>query len=116
MFCFWDKCIWIVGIELSLLRRKYVSSAVNVLRKHIKTFHVTKSDFSNSITFTMINQYTKGAGIKIESELLPVYHVACRGSSETGVFRDFSKHVFPGRYFRKYRSYEGHLFLKMLKI
>ena len=52
-------------MELSLLIRKYLSSAVNVLTKSVKTFHVAKSDFSNSITFKIINQYDKGAVIKI---------------------------------------------------
>ena len=79
IFCFWDKCLWIVCIELCLLIREYLSSAVNFLRKSLKTFHVTKSDFCNSITFTMINPYDKGALIKIESVFWPIYHVACRG-------------------------------------
>ena len=32
-FSFWHKCIWIVCIELSQLRREYLSLAVNVLKK-----------------------------------------------------------------------------------
>ena len=77
-FCFWDKCIWIVCIELSPLRTEYLSSAVNVLTKSLKTFHVTKMDFFNSISFRVINVYGKGAGIKIESVFRPVYHATCR--------------------------------------
>ena len=42
--------------------------------------------FSNSITFTVINQYGKGAGVKIESVFRPVYHVACRGVPSNGSF------------------------------
>ena len=68
-----------VCIELSLLIREYLSSAVNVLRKILKTFHVRKGNFSNSITFKVINKYGKGAGVKIESVFSRVYHVACRG-------------------------------------
>ena len=45
VFCFSDKCIWIVCIELSLLRREYLSSAVNVLTKSLETLHITTSDF-----------------------------------------------------------------------
>ena len=78
MFCFWDKSIWIVCIHLSLLLREYLSLAVNVWRKDLKNFHVSKSDFYNSITFTVITQDDKDALIKIESVLRPVYHVACR--------------------------------------
>ena len=78
MFCFWDKSIWIVCIHLSLLLREYLSLAVNVLRKGLKNFNECKSDFYNSITFTMITQDDKGALIKIESVFWTVYHVACQ--------------------------------------
>ena len=44
-FWFSDKCIWIVCIELSLLRTEYLSSAVNVLTKSLKTLHFNRSDF-----------------------------------------------------------------------
>ena len=69
IFCFWDKCIWIVCIQLSLLILEYLSSAVNVLRKRLKSFHVSKSYFCNSITFKVITQDDKGALIKTESVL-----------------------------------------------
>ena len=72
MFCFWDKLIWIVCIHLFLLIREYLSIEVNVLRKGLKNFHVSKSDFCNSITFIVITQDDKGALIKIESVFRPV--------------------------------------------
>ena len=78
MFCFEDKCIWIVCITLSLVIREYLSQAVTVLRKGLKNFHVSKSDFCYSIKFPVITQDDKGALIKIESVFRPVYHVACR--------------------------------------
>ena len=78
IFCFWDKRIWIVFIHLSLLLREYLSLAVNVLRKGLKSFHVSKSDFCDYITLTVITQDNKGALIKIESVCRTVYHVACR--------------------------------------
>ena len=78
MFCFWDKGIWIVCIHLSLLLREYLSLAVNVFRKGLKNFHVFKSYFCNSITFTVITRAGKSALIKIESVYWTVYHVACR--------------------------------------
>ena len=78
IFCFWDKSIWIVCIHLSLLLREYLSLAVNVLRKGLKNFHVSKSHFCNSITFTVITQDDKGALFNIESVFGPVYHVPCR--------------------------------------
>ena len=78
MFYFWENCVWIVCIHLSLLIREYWSEEVKVLRKGLKKFQVSKIDFCNSITFTGITQDDKGALIKIESAFRPVYHVACR--------------------------------------
>ena len=78
MFCFWDKSIWIVCIHLSLLLREYLSLAVNVLRKGLKNFYVSKSYFCNSIIFTVITRAGKITLIKIESVFRTVYHVACR--------------------------------------
>ena len=86
MFCSRDKGIRIICIKLSPPRREYLSSAVSVLTKSLKTVHVTQMDFSYSITFKVINQYGKGAGIKIESVFRPVYHAACRGVLLNGSF------------------------------
>ena len=86
IFSFWDKCISIVCIQLSLVIREYLSSAVNVLRKRLNNFHVSKSDFWNSITFTVITQDDKGALIMIESVLRPAYKVASRGVFPNGTF------------------------------
>ena len=86
IFSFWDKSIWIVCIHLSLLLREYLSLAVNVLRKGPKNFHVSKSDFSNSITITVITRAGKSALIKTESVFRTVYHVACRDVLSNGSF------------------------------
>ena len=86
MFCFWDKSIWILYIHLSLLLREYSSLAVNVLSKGLKKFHVSKSDFCNSITFTVITGAGKITLIKIESVFRTVYHVACRDLLWNGSF------------------------------
>ena len=86
MFSFSDKCVWIVSIHLSLLVREHLSSAVNVLRKGLKNFHLSKSDFCNSITFTVITQDDKGALIKTESVFRSVYHVACQEVLSNGSF------------------------------
>ena len=45
VICFKDKSIWIGCVNLSLLRRKYLSSAVNVLTNSLKILHSTKIDF-----------------------------------------------------------------------
>ena len=44
-FCFWDNCVQIGCVKLSLLRREYLSSAVNVLTNSYKALHLTKTDF-----------------------------------------------------------------------
>ena len=86
MFCFSDKCIWIVSIHLSLLMTEYLSLAVNVLRKGLKNFHVSKSDFCNSMIFTVITRAGKSALIKTESVFWTVYYVACWEVLSNGSF------------------------------
>ena len=43
--CFWDNSIWIGFVKLSLLRREYLSRAVNALTNTFKTLHIIKRDF-----------------------------------------------------------------------
>ena len=45
VFCFWDNCIWIGIVKLSLWRTRYFSSAANVLTSSPKIWHVNKRDF-----------------------------------------------------------------------
>ena len=44
-FCFRDYCIWIGRFKLSLLRREYLWSAVNMLTNILKSLHYTKRPF-----------------------------------------------------------------------
>ena len=44
-FWFWDNCVRIGCVKLSLLRKEYLSSAVNVLTSSSKTLRLTKTDF-----------------------------------------------------------------------
>ena len=43
-FSFWDNCIWIGIVKLSLLRTGYFSLAANVLTSSPKIWHVNKRD------------------------------------------------------------------------
>ena len=45
VFCFWDNCIWIRCLKLSLLRRKLLSSGVNMLTNILKTLHISNRGF-----------------------------------------------------------------------
>ena len=65
---------------------EYLSQAVTVLRKGLDNFHVSKSYFCYSITFTVITQDDKGTLIKIESAFRPVYLAPCRKVFSNGTF------------------------------
>ena len=43
--CFWDNCIWIGCLKLSLLRREYLSSTANVLRNNLNILYINTRDF-----------------------------------------------------------------------
>ena len=45
IFPFWDNWIWKYSYKVSLLRRKYLSSAVNGLTNSHKIFHIIKRHF-----------------------------------------------------------------------
>ena len=45
LFCFADYRVWFGCLKLSLLRRDYLWSAVNMLKNILKTLHVTKRAF-----------------------------------------------------------------------
>ena len=44
-FLFGDNCVRIGSVKLSLLRREYLSSGVNVLTNSYKALRLTKTDF-----------------------------------------------------------------------
>ena len=39
-----------------------------------------RETLSNSITFTVINEYGKSAAVEIEAVFWPAYHFACKGA------------------------------------
>ena len=45
LFCFYDNCIWIGFVKLSLLRTGYFSWVGNVLARSIKIWHDNKREF-----------------------------------------------------------------------
>ena len=80
-------------------------------QKLLRSFVSLKETFSKAITFTVISKYAKGASFRLQQCFDPFAMLSVEGSSETRLFRHLSSHVFRSRYFRKYISYEGHLFL-----
>ena len=77
VLCFWDNCIWIGIVKLSLLRTGYFSSAANVLTSSPKNMHVNHRDFSNSMDLAVTNEYDKDGVMQISTVLGHVCHVAC---------------------------------------
>ena len=45
LFCFSDNSIWIGSFTLSLLRREYLSSGINLLTKCLNILHSANTDF-----------------------------------------------------------------------
>ena len=45
VFCFRDNCIWIGCVKLSLLKRKYLLSGLDVLGNRLEILHITNRDF-----------------------------------------------------------------------
>ena len=86
VFCLWDNCIWRCCNKLCLLRREYLSSAVNVLTNSPNSFHITKRDFYNWIYFTVINNFGKGTVVQISKVFRPVHHVTFRRILWNGIF------------------------------
>ena len=78
MVYFWDNRVRIGCVILFLLRREYLSPAVNVLTNTYKALHLTKMTLSDSITFKMITKYGNGAVVQMGTVFEPVYHVSCQ--------------------------------------
>ena len=57
----------------------------------------------------------KALSLRLNQSFGPFTMSPVETSSETGVFRHLSKHVFRAQESRKYRIYEGHLFTKCSK-
>ena len=56
----------------------------------LKISQVTNRDFFlNSIFFTVLHKYGKGAIVEIETVFQHVYHVACRGVLLNRTFKTF---------------------------
>ena len=58
---FWQNCIWIGIVKLSLVRTGYFSLEANMLTSSHKIWHAKKKTFINSIDLAVINEYDKDA-------------------------------------------------------
>ena len=77
-FFWWDNCFSICCYKLCLLRRKYLSSAVNGLANSRNILHIIRETFSTWIAFTSINKYGKGVQDQLWTVLRHIYHITFR--------------------------------------
>ena len=113
IFFFWDNCIWIGIVKLSLLRTGYILLAANVLTSSPKIWNVNKRDFlqPNWLGSDML-------------KVLWCWFQQCFGtctmflvkvSSQTWLFRHLYHHVFGVRHFENTKSLRVIFFSKYLK-
>ena len=105
--------------QIPTLRRKYLSSTVNVLTKSPNISHITKR-YIFEVNFPKSDKkFDKSVACQISQLFGPLWHFDCWRVFWNGFFRDLSNHIFCSRYFRKYIyiyiTYEGHLFFIMFK-
>ena len=115
-FSFWDNCIWIGCQKLSLLKREYLSSTVNMLTNILKNLHITKRHFlATQLPSQWSIDMVKVVSFRFYRSLVPLTILFVQGSSETGLFRHLFNHVFRSLWFRKYISQQRLFSLKMFK-
>ena len=92
-FCFSENCMWIGCFKLSLFRREYLLSVVNLLT--VITFSISlKENFSNSIAFRMISKYGNDAVVQIATVFGPVHNIACPRVRWNETFKHIPNQVF----------------------
>ena len=116
VFCFWENCIWIGIVKLSLLRTWYISSAANVLTRSSEIWHMKNREFLKVIDLAVINKYDKDVVMQISIVVRHVYRVASETVLSNGTFESFIWLRFRSPYFENYKIYEGIFFVKMFKI
>ena len=77
--CFWENCIWIGIVKLSLLRTGYLLLAANVSTSSPRFYMSMRGTFSNSVFFPVTNEFEKGAVMEISTVLWQVYDIAFPG-------------------------------------
>ena len=113
VFAFWENCIWRCCHKLSLLRREYLSSSVNVSTNSPMILHVTKRDFfQQNILHSDQHIWSNCSRSHFNSPSAPFTMLLVEQSSEMGLFRHWSNHIFRSRSVQKYICYEGHISFK----
>ena len=77
-FYFWNNCISISSLKLSLTRTEYLSSGFHVLTDSSKIVHFTNRQFFQLNFFPVINKYDKGVVVQILAVFGTVYPIVRR--------------------------------------
>ena len=117
VFCFWDNCIWIGIIKLSLLRSEYFSSVDNVLTWNPKILHVNKRNFfPTQFSWQWSLNMIKVLRCRFRQCLGTFRILLVKGSSKTRFFWYLSHHVFRVRIIGNTKSVRVKFFFKMSRI
>ena len=106
VFCFWDNCIWIDLLKLSLLRIGYFSSVANVFTSRPKIWHVKKRDIFEH-KFVASDQRANmvmRVWCRFQQCLGTLNVLLVEAASETGLFRHLHHYHFGVRSFEKTKS------------
>ena len=114
-FCFWNKCISIGIVKLSLLRTGYFSSGANALTSSTEIFHVNKRLFPTQLPRQLSMNMTKVVWRRLQQCFCTFTMLLVEGSSETWRFRHLSDYVFRDRRFRNRKSMRVIFFSKYSK-
>ena len=92
---FWDNGVRIGCVNLSLLRREYLSSAVNVLTNTYQALHLTKTWlFPTQLPSKWSLNMVTVLWFRWEQCLNPFTMFPVKGYFKTGLFGHISNHVF----------------------
>ena len=115
MFCFWDKCISIGIVKLSLLRTGYLSSPANVLTRSPR-FYMSIRLFPTQFPFQWPMNMIKVLWCRFQQCLDPFTILLFKVSSETGFFRHLSGYVFGVCNYENENLWGSSFFPKYLKL
>ena len=116
VFGFWYNCVRTSSGKISLLRREYMWSLVNLLKHSPKISDVTKRDPS-VLDLSEING--KFASKHRRETFQQCFGLAnsftSKGSSEAGAFGHSTHHILRCQELQNYLRYEGHLFFQSVQ-
>ena len=93
-FWFWDNFIWKCCYKFSLIRSEYLLSALNASRNSPMILDISQRNFKPQLYSQRSINMVKDVSFRFENCFGPFTVLLVEGSSETGLFRNLSNHVF----------------------